>query len=80
MKVAQAISGQILAYQKSVSLVDVDQLPKYGAVLVIHYCLCTTVFIKDLFMLRFALIVSQITIDKVNWSWLQEYKEQIAQL
>ena len=30
IKVAQAICGQILAYQISVSPVDVDQLPKYG--------------------------------------------------
>ena len=48
MKVAQAISGQILANQISVLPVDVDQLPNYGSPHVMANFLCKAIPIKRL--------------------------------
>ena len=49
---AQITRGQILAHQRSVSPVDVDQFPKYDAAHVEAYCLCTAISIKGLYILR----------------------------
>ena len=48
----QATFGQILAYQRSVFPVDVDQLPNNGAASVTAYCL-GEVILSTAYMLRF---------------------------
>lgn len=50
---AQATYGQILASHISVFPVDFDQLPKYGAAHAMVYCVCTAIFIKGSYTLRF---------------------------
>ena len=47
IKVAQANCGKILAYQISVFLFDVIQLPKYGSKSAKVHCLRTTILTKD---------------------------------
>ena len=52
IKGARAHYGQILAYQISYCPVDVDQLPKYGAVHVKAYCFYKVIPLKGLYIVR----------------------------